>query len=77
MRFGIEWPIPRFEEREGVAIDRLSGLAWTQDAGLTEFPQTWREALDFVEKMNNEATFGYRNWHLPSRRELFSLVIHD
>jgi hypothetical protein len=20
MRFGIEWPIPRFEEREGVAI---------------------------------------------------------
>ena len=77
MRFGIEWPIPRFEEREGVAIDRLSGLAWTQDAGLTEFPKTWREALDFVEKMNNEATFGYQNWHLPSRRELFSLVSHD
>jgi len=77
MRFGIEWPIPRFEEREGVTIDRLSGLTWTQDAGLTEFPQTWCDALDFVKKMNREAACGYQDWHLPSRRELFSLVSHD
>ena len=40
MRFGIDWPIPRFEERDGVTIDRLSGLMWTEDAGLSEFPQT-------------------------------------
>ncbi|MGD9299938.1 MAG: DUF1566 domain-containing protein [Desulfobacterales bacterium] len=77
LRFGIEWPIPRFEERGGVTIDRLSGLMWTQDAGLTEFPQTWHEALDFVAKMNRETTFGYQNWHLPERRELFSLISHD
>lgn len=77
MRFGIEWPIPRFEEREGVTIDRLSGLMWTQDAGLTEFPQTWREALDFVEKMNREAACGYHDWHLPERWELYSLVSHN
>ena len=49
---------------------------WTQDAGLTEFPQTWREALDFVEQMNRQAAYGYRDWHLPERWELFSLVSH-
>jgi hypothetical protein len=77
MRFGIEWSIPRFEERDGVTIDRLSGLMWAQDAGLTEFPQTWREALDFVEKMNREEICGYHDWHLPERWELYSLVSHN
>ena len=77
MRFGIDWPIPRFEERDGVTIDRLSGLMWAQDAGLTEFPQTWRQALDFVKKMNREAVSGYHDWHLPERWELYSLVSHN
>jgi hypothetical protein len=77
MRCGVNWPIPRFEQREGVSIDRLCGLMWTQDAGLTEFPQTWREALDFVDQMNRKAAYGYHDWHLPQRRELFSLVSHD
>jgi hypothetical protein len=77
LQFGIEWPIPRFEEREGVTIDRLSGLMWSRDAGLTKFPQTWSEALNFVKKMNRETACGYQDWHLPSRRELFSLVCHS
>ena len=54
MRFGIKWPIPRFEEQLGVTVDLLSGLMWPRDAALTEFPQTWHEALGFIEKMNNE-----------------------
>ena len=76
MRSGIEWPIPRFEERQDVIIDRLSGLMWARDAALTKFPQTWREALDFIAAMNNEASFGYQDWHLPERWELFSLISH-
>jgi len=75
-RCGVKWPVPRFEAREGVVVDRLSGLMWTRDAGLTEFPQTWGEALDFVAKMNRDAACRYRNWRLPARRELFSLVSH-
>jgi len=77
MRMGIKWPMPRFEARGAVVIDRLSGLMWPRDAGLTEFPQTWREALEFVAQMNQEAAFGYRDWRLPERRELFSLVSHE
>jgi len=75
-RVGVQWPTPRFEQRDGLIIDRLSRLLWPQDAGLSEFPQTWHEALDFVETMNRAAVGGYRTWHLPSRRELFSLVSH-
>jgi len=77
MRCGIKWPVPRFEARGEVVLDRLSGLMWTQDAGLTGFPQTWDEAQDFVAKMNRKAACGYHDWHLPERRELFSLVSHD
>jgi len=77
MRIGLEWPSPRFDARAGVVMDRLSGLMWTRDAGLTEFPQTWSEALDFIAKMNRDAACAYQDWRLPGRRELFSLVSHD
>jgi hypothetical protein len=76
-RMGIKWPMPRFEARGTVVIDRLSGLMWLRDSGFTEFPQTWREALEIVAKMNQKAAFGYRDWRLPERRELFSLVSHE
>jgi hypothetical protein len=77
MRFGFKWPLPRFEAHGEVVIDRLSGLMWTRDAGLSEFPQTWREAQDFIEKMNRDEACGYRGWRLPERRELFSLISHE
>jgi hypothetical protein len=76
MRMGVKWPIPRFEARGTTVVDRLSGLMWPRDAGLFEFPQTWQEAMENVAKMNQEAAFGYRDWQLPGRRELFSLVSH-
>ena len=77
MRCGVKWPSPRFEARGEMVVDRLSGLIWTRDAEVGQFPQTWTEALDFVAEMNREKAFGYRDWRLPERRELFSLVSHD
>jgi len=77
MRFGVRWPSPRFEARGDTVLDRLAGLMWARDAELGQFPQTWTEAFDFVANMNREKAFGYRDWRLPERRELFSLVSHD
>ena len=77
IRSGLEWPAPRFDQRDGLIIDRLSALMWTRDAGPTGFPQTWCEALDFIGKINHEQAFGYQDWRLPERQELFSLVSHD
>lgn len=76
-RRGVEWPEPRFESRDGMVLDRLTGLAWTKDANLPEFPLSWQESLDYVAAMNREKTFGYRDWRLPNRRELRSLMNHQ
>lgn len=51
-RAGLAWVAPRFRESGGLVWDRLTGLAWTRDANLAEYPLTWTEALDFVARMN-------------------------
>ncbi|MBS3809348.1 MAG: DUF1566 domain-containing protein [Desulfobacterales bacterium] len=66
----------RFSANGPVVTDNLTGLMWTRDAALTEFPLTWQEALAYAFEMNRTGFAGYRDWHLPNRRELFSLISH-
>lgn len=56
--------------------DRLTGLVWTENANLLDFPQTWAEALQAVGQMNQERFLGHADWRLPNRRELRSLISH-
>ncbi|MDA8239301.1 MAG: DUF1566 domain-containing protein [Nitrospiraceae bacterium] len=74
---GLPWPVPRFEQKDETVLDRLTGLIWSLDANLTEFPVTWQEALDYISGMNKEKAFGCSDWRLPNRRELRSLVSHQ
>jgi len=74
---GIPWPSPRFEQKGETVLDHLTGLTWTQNANLAEFPFTWQEALDYVFSMNREKAFGCSDWRLPNRRELRSLMSHQ
>ncbi|MDP2110638.1 MAG: DUF1566 domain-containing protein [Thiobacillus sp.] len=71
---GASWPELRFEVRDDAVTDRLTGLIWCRSANLAEFPLTWQEALDFVAAMNREQRFGRRDWRMPNRRELRSLL---
>lgn len=71
---GTPWPEPRFDLRDDEVMDRLTGLIWCRSANLAEFPLTWQEALDFVATMNREQRFGQRDWRMPNRRELRSLL---
>ncbi len=73
-RAGIPWPSPRFEIRHDVVLDGLTGLIWTRNANLAEYPMTWRETLDFIAGMTRERTLGFSDWRLPNRRELRSLI---
>lgn len=50
---------------------------WSRNAALTEFPLTWKEALEFTETLNADLYMGYKDWRLPNRRELFSIVSHS
>jgi len=74
---GIPWPQPRFTQQGKTVLDNLTGLVWTQNANLTEFPLTWKESLDFINRMNCEETYRYSDWRLPNRRELRSLMSHQ
>ncbi|MEE4362647.1 MAG: DUF1566 domain-containing protein [Desulfotignum sp.] len=67
----------RFSTDNDVVIDAYTGLMWTRNAGLVEFPMTWEEALDQVDTCNASGLFGYQDWKLPNRRELFSLMSHE
>ena len=74
---GIPWPSPRFKLRDETVLDNLTGLTWTRDANLAEYPLNWHEALDYVSIMNREKAFGYFDWRLPNRRELLSLMSYQ
>jgi len=66
--------IPRFLARQDTVIDQSTGLEWFRDASHLEFPMTWSEAFASVRDINETALFGHRDWRVPNRRELFSLI---
>lgn len=74
---GSAWPSPRFEEQGEAVHDRLTGLTWSRSACPAEFPLTWAESLDVVDRLNSEQYCGQNNWRLPNRRELHSLISFD
>ncbi len=50
---------------------------WTKSASVSEFPLTWDESLSFVRAQNDSRLYGYNDWKLPNRRELYSLISLD
>jgi hypothetical protein len=74
---GRAWPVPRFKAGENIVEDLLTGLYWTADANLAEFPLTWAEAFAFIDSMNDRTAYGFADWRLPDRNELRSLVSYQ
>ncbi len=77
LRRGRPWPEPRFAVDGGLVEDRYTGLVWPRNAAPAEFPLTWPEALDWVQRARRDAFLGHDDWRLPNRRELRSLVSHE
>ncbi|KJU83032.1 secreted protein containing DUF1566, partial [Candidatus Magnetobacterium bavaricum] len=73
---GVAWPSPRFTDNgDQTVTDNLTGLMWTKNAYISAATKTWQQALDYVASMNTGAgTYGYTDWRLPNRKELFSLT---
>jgi hypothetical protein len=67
----------RFKVYHDIVTDQSTGCVWPVHAGLSEFPLTWQEAAAFVDEMSRSGDAGSRQWRLPSRRELFSLISHQ
>jgi hypothetical protein len=66
----------RFQVQDGLVQDLRTGLAWPRDAATLPFPLPWAEALDAVAGLGAQGLLGRRDWRLPNRRELRSLVDH-
>jgi len=66
----------RFLVENQTALDTHTGLMWTINASLFDFSMTWTEALQAVKELNNSKMYGYADWKIPNRRELFSLLSH-
>ena len=76
-RMGTPWPAERFECRNKIVRDHLTGLSWSQDANIATFPCTWQEALVQIEELNRDEYGGHDDWRLPNRNELRSLVSYQ
>ncbi|MBF0608840.1 MAG: DUF1566 domain-containing protein [Magnetococcales bacterium] len=76
LQMGVAWPNPRFTDNDNQTVtDNLTGLMWTKNVYLPAATKTWQGALDYVASMNTGAgTYGYTDWRLPNKKELFSLA---
>ncbi|MGE5174402.1 MAG: DUF1566 domain-containing protein [Betaproteobacteria bacterium] len=72
-RFGMPWPVPRFEVLGNTVIDHATNICWPRTADLTGRPVTWKEALETVAALNKRSS-GEQRWRLPNINELESLV---
>lgn len=67
---------PRFELFAGTLVDNKTRLMWPLNGHLAEQTVSWHDAFDFIAGLNREAYEGHKNWRLPSREELKTLVEH-
>jgi len=74
VRAGVDWPNPRFTVSGDCVTDNLTGLMWAKTANLGG-ERTWQSALDYVASINSGSGLcGYRDWHLPNKKEIRSLI---
>ena len=67
----------RFLLENETVIDRQTGLMWTKNASLFDLPQSWAEALNTIKELNKSDHYGYHDWKIPNRKELFSLMSYE
>jgi hypothetical protein len=72
-------PASRFSAGSGAAAecvsDRFTTLMWSKDANLGHGVVTWQQAMDLVKTINaGTGLCGFRDWRLPNRVELSSLL---
>jgi len=57
---------------DGTVTDKATGLMWAKDD--SGYCMNWKEALEYVQKMNEQSYLGYSDWRLPNAKELQSIV---
>jgi len=82
LKTGVAWPNPRFTDNgNGTVTDNLTGLMWSKDANAPgpkacgpATNTTWQGAMTYADCLNSNNYLGYKEWRVPSIRELGGLV---
>jgi serine/threonine protein kinase len=56
----------------GTVTDKATGLIWQRSG--SEYPLTWPQAHEYIEKLKQNHFAGYYHWRLPTIEELMSLL---
>ncbi len=67
----------RFLLDNETVIDSQTGLMWTINASLLDFPMSWGEALNTVKELNTSGLYGYQNWKIPNCFGWEKLLVRD
>jgi hypothetical protein len=66
---------PRLERTDLILTDNKTGLVWTLNANLAERQFSWNGAFDDIERaVNSDKYAGFKDWRVPTREELLTLV---
>jgi hypothetical protein len=66
---------PRFEKTELTLMDNKTGLIWPLNANLADRQFSWSGTFDVLDRIVNKERFaGFRDWRVPTKEELLTLV---
>ena len=69
-------------EWNDLVLDAATGLVWTRYASSIGLPapcdksifKSWQNALDYITCLNTDEYLGFKDWRLPNKNELRSLI---
>ena len=77
---GTSYPVPRFRpiEQNGSIDcywDTATNLIWPKNMNPYVSGSTWQQGLDYIAALNaGSGLCGYKDWRMPNRHEMFSLL---
>jgi hypothetical protein len=64
----------RFEFSNLTVKDAVTGVIWARNANLFGRAVNYKDALNFIKKLNKQTYAGHSDWRLPNREEFRSLI---
>jgi hypothetical protein len=68
---GMEFEKEGFRFYKDVVVDTKTRLMWARNANIADIRMNWNDAMAWAQRLNHA---GYRDWRLPTKKELEALT---